>query len=236
MKTCKPGNRLGIGVILILAGAIILAGNFGLIPHHIKHVLISWPMILIAIGLINAIKKEFTASIVLLAVGSYFMIPKVFPDWTFHYNINFWSMWPILLIIAGIAFVSHRNKHTKHPRVTSNISSEGMIDEVAIFGGRVTKVESTDFKGGEVTCVFGGCELHLEQAKMIEDVVMLDVTAIFGGMKLIVPKDWNVKVEVVSVFGGFSDKRMFAVDPTVNSKTLIIKGTTVFGGGELSNV
>ena len=229
---CKSGGRYGVGALLIIAGLVILASNLNLIPYYVSDILISWPMLFVAIGLINLIKKEFTAAVIFLAIGGYFILPDIFPYWS---HVNIWKFWPILLIIVGLAFISHRRR-AMHPRMSESSSIEGIIDEVAIFGGRVTRVESNDFAGGKVTCVFGGCELHLEKAEMSPEGAILDVTAIFGGTKIIVPKEWNVKVEVVSILGGFADKRLYATEQSKSGKTLVIKGTTIFGGGELSNI
>ena len=60
---------------------------------------------------------------------------------------------------------------------------------------------------------------------------MLEMICVFGGSTLIVPADWNVKVEMFSIFGGFEDKRVTGqVD---YNKTLILKGVAIFGGGEV---
>jgi hypothetical protein len=68
---------------------------------------------------------------------------------------------------------------------------------------------------------------------MAEGRHQLECVNIFGGSSMIVPSDWNIVVEVVSIFGGFADKRVpTVVDPT---KTLIIKGVAIFGGGEIKN-
>ena len=56
----------------------------------------------------------------------------------------------------------------------------------------------------------------------------------FGGTTIVVPNDWNIVMNVTSIFGGFSNKSV--KDPNANvdlSRTLIIKGLVVFGGGEL---
>ncbi len=59
---------------------------------------------------------------------------------------------------------------------------------------------------------------------------------VFGGSKIIVPQDWDVKVEVSAVFGGFTDKRIKSPEIERDlSRTLIIKGIAIFGGGELTN-
>jgi predicted membrane protein len=65
----------------------------------------------------------------------------------------------------------------------------------------------------------------------------IDVFCIFGGMKLIVPEDWNVKIRVMSIFGGFSDKhRILSTGTSAAQDTqLIIKGIVIFGGGEITS-
>ena len=63
---------------------------------------------------------------------------------------------------------------------------------------------------------------------------IIEVVNIFGGASLIVPSDWKIKLEMVSIFGGFSDKRHI-IDPNPQ-KTLIVKGVSVFGGGDIKNL
>lgn len=37
--------------------------------------------------------------------------------------------------------------------------------------------------------------------------VTLEITTIFGGTKLIIPSNWEIKSEAVMIFGGIEDKR-----------------------------
>jgi hypothetical protein len=62
---------------------------------------------------------------------------------------------------------------------------------------------------------------------------MIEVVFIFGGSTMLVPADWNIQVEVFNIFGGYVDKRISSqIDP---NKTVIIKGVTIFGGGEVKS-
>ena len=65
----------------------------------------------------------------------------------------------------------------------------------------------------------------------------IDVFCVFGGMKLVIPEGWTVKIRVMSLFGGFSDKHRYRVPETKNDQdsVLIIKGTVIFGGGEIKS-
>ncbi len=58
----------------------------------------------------------------------------------------------------------------------------------------------------------------------------------FGGIEVVVPRDWKVIINVTSIFGGVDDKRILNPDQVYESnKVLIIRGTAIFGGCELKN-
>jgi len=51
----------------------------------------------------------------------------------------------------------------------------------------------------------------------------------------VVPEDWIVKSDILSLFGGFSDKRTLRPSEVDQSKILLIKGFVMFGGIEVKN-
>ncbi|QNK61470.1 hypothetical protein H7F33_12955 [Pedobacter sp. PAMC26386] len=108
------------------------------------------------------------------------------------------------------------------------------IDSVNVFGGSKRQVYSKNFKGGDIVSVFGGCELDLTQADF-QDNVSIEIVAIFGGVKLIIPPTWVVKSEVTPIFGGLDDKR--SINPATSEplKIITINGVALFGGVSISN-
>ena len=115
-----------------------------------------------------------------------------------------------------------------------NYSSEDFIESTSIFGGIKKNILSKKFKGGDVVNIMGGTELNLMQAD-INGTVILEIVQIFGGTKLIVPAHWEVKPEMVALFGGIEDKRQMQ-NVTLNpDKILVLKGTTMFGGIDIRN-
>jgi hypothetical protein len=84
--------------------------------------------------------------------------------------------------------------------------------------------------------IFGGTELNFGQADMNNRIV-LDITQIFGGAKLIVPPHWRIhSEEIVSIFGSVEDKRPIVANPTYDeNKVLILKGTNIFGGIDIKS-
>jgi predicted membrane protein len=115
----------------------------------------------------------------------------------------------------------------------SSSSSSGRIEYYAVFGGSHEKISVKDFRGGEITCVFGGAELDFSAAQLAEGIHTLEVNSVFGGVVLYIPVDWCLEVRQSRLFGHFSDNRPkppFEVD---EKRMLILEVTSAFGGGEV---
>jgi hypothetical protein len=59
----------------------------------------------------------------------------------------------------------------------------------------------------------------------------------FGGTTILVPEGWDIKIKVVSILGGFSDKHKGKISDkeNTNDNKLVIKGLVIFGGGEIKS-
>jgi predicted membrane protein len=225
-------NRAIIGVILVLIGLFLVLRNTGIFPDFIDHVVFSWPMLLVAIGLVMTLgASEKTSGVIVMAVGGFFLIPMIFRE-TFHaYNM----FWPSIFIIIGVIFIFTKRRGWNSVTTTS-ATGDDYIDLVHVFSGGERQVVSDNFKGGKITAVFGGSEIDLTKSKLAPGVSELEIACVFGGTTIIVPDDWWVKIEVVPVLGGFGDSRKLNPGRTVDpSKQLIIKGAVVFGGGEVKS-
>ena len=87
-----------------------------------------------------------------------------------------------------------------------------------------------------MTAIFGGSEIDLTESHLAQGVIEIEVFAMFGGWTLVVPRHWQVKSDVVAVFGGISDKRKATADGLKdNTRQLVIKGFVMFGGGEIKS-
>ena len=231
-------SRTLLGIIFVAIGAILLARNYGWLGYDFSRYLISWQMLLIVIGLFQLARRAYTPAVVLIGIGLFFLVD--FPD---NFRENFW---PVLIMLVGVSFIlqwrssPNRKNHHDYDRFHNHgedfSNSIDYIDETAIFGGRTLSVVSENFQGGKITSIFGGSKINLRYAKPVPGCT-IDVANIFGGSKIIVPEDWNIKVEVVSIFGGFEDKRGASViSRTSSGKIVVIKGTCIFGGGEINTM
>lgn len=234
-KTKTSNSRIVLGVILIFFGFIMLGKEFHFIPYEIRHFIFSWQVILIALGLVFLFSRNNKSlGIVLLMVGAVFLaLDQLDFIWDMH-NL----FWPVVLLGLGLLILLRSGESRfRGGDFSESVAGDDYLDDVSIFGGGNKIITSHNFSGGKITSIFGGSKIDLRNAKLAPGTHTLDVVTIFGGSKLIVPRDWEVKVEVVSILGGFSDKRI--PDPHIvrdPGKLLQIKGVAIFGGGEINDV
>lgn len=231
-KINKTDKRLWLGGLLILIGAIFLFNSFQIIDIHLTRIIFSWSFFFLIIGIfiiVNTDKKVFGG--ILAGIGFIFLIPRIFPQ--VHYDGTI--VLAIILISLGTYIIfKQKNKSADNVKDELGQIKKDFIDDVSIFGGGTKIVTSDNFKGGNLTSIFGGSEIHLKGCKLAEGTNYIDILALFGGSTLIVPNDWNIVMNVTSIFGGFSNKSIR--DPNIpidQSKTLVIKGLVIFGGGEV---
>jgi len=238
----KPDNknrkdkRLGVGIIFIFIGAVLILSNIGIMPPILKYYIFSWQMLLIVIGIFNLVsQKNNTLGLILITAGVFFLLPEIF-----GFSKHYWRMfWPAIFIIIGAYILLKKRQEPNDDFFNENIvgADEGIIDDLNVFGGNKRTITSVNFLGGRLTSFFGGSEYDLLNTNMKNNKAVIDVLTIFGGSKFLVPAAWDVQIDVISIFGGFSDKRNTIIpNHNAETKTLIIKGLVVFGGGEIKNM
>lgn len=227
------GKASGLGVVIIIAGVLLLARNTGLLNSTVSRILFSWEMLLIVIGLVNILwRRSIQSGLILISIGAFFLLVNFY-----HMPFSTWKIFfPAIIILIGLQMIfgtcKLKDRFKNRSIFTNEVGSEDFFEDLAIFGGGERKIVSPNFKGGRMVAAFGGSKVDLSHCNIASgDRPVIEVVAIFGGSTMLVPSDWNVKVEVFNIFGGYVDKRHTAQSDY--SKTVIIKGVTIFGGGEV---
>jgi len=230
MESNRNMGRGIIGIVLILIGVAFIGRTLDFFPHRIMHYIFTWEMILIVLGIVFISSKENKSTgWILLIIGLVFWLPAVID---IPYSVRR-MFWPTMLIVIGVVIIF---RSTSYNRIKIDASSVDFIDDVSILGGGDKVITSTNFKGGRITAIFGGSKIDLRNAQLAPGKNVLDVFCLFGGTTIIVPENWNVKHDVMSVLGGFSHKRHPNANTTIDiGKELVIKGFTMFGGGEIKS-
>jgi predicted membrane protein len=258
-------NRSGkvwAGLFIIAIGSLLLLRNFGL---YLPHWVFSWSNMFIIIGLFIGLRNNFrnNAWFVMVLIGSYFTLQDIFrgqeiSDIVFPLALVALGVFLIFKPKSkadsckkwkrkkdrwrngfeqaqyyGEASTDD-SKDAKQDFDKKNFNSTDYIESVNVFGGSNQVIYSKDLKGGEVTAVFGGGDINLTQADF-DGQIIVDVTVIFGGLKIIVPPTWQIKSEVTAIFGGVDDKRTLYQATEPANKLIIVKGVVLFGGVEFKS-
>ena len=235
------------GMILIAIGALFLLDNLHII--HVAEWFAYWPVVMIALGLVKLVDSQHPggqiAGGVLMAVGGLILAD----------NLGFLridQMWPLALIAIGVFLLWSRTRpdyegkpwwywkeRVKHwdfgpPIEDVHASAGNTVHEVNVFSGTRRVITSQDFRGGKVSCVFGGVTLDLTGANIAGESATLEISAVYGGAVVRIPLTWDLVMRGGGVFGGYSDQTIHP-PRTPETKRLIVKGGAVFGGVTFRN-
>jgi predicted membrane protein len=249
-----------LGFLLLLIGFLLLLDklDFILFPHWV----FSWKMILIVVGLAIGAKQGFRNPgwLIMVMIGTFFLLDDIT---SYHWQLHRYGL-PVGIMVVGL-FVLFRSvmkpsnrggdyfgRHYRRwnnsgqesaeegdgKKRTMGGSGEDFLNITTAFGGTKRKIFSKNFQGGDITNFFGGTELDFSQADIKDgEVAMLDITQMFGGVKLFVPANWVIKSDMTAILGGYDDKRSIAPTNFDGArKTLVIDGTCVFGGVEIKSI
>jgi hypothetical protein len=131
---------------------------------------------------------------------------------------------PGVLLVIGIRILI-RNLF---PELFNKEDTSDAPDYFVMFSGLEKKLTNKKFQGLNMTILFGGIDLDLSKVKLDGEEAVIDVFCMFGGFELKTPKGVRVDFQGVPVFGGVETKNT----PDKGDKKIIIRGFTLFGGGE----
>lgn len=236
MSAQNQTRTVGIALLIIAAGVLLLLEGLHILSWDLSRIFISWQMLLIVIGIFNLLSSQHKVTgVILIAIGGIFLYDKFY-----DLDISIWNvLWPTILIIIGSSLLlkhSRKGNDGFHFKNTPVENLDDLIDEVSVFSGSEKTITSKNFRGGRITSIFGGSELNFTKAELSESNNVIELFYMFGGSTIVVPADWDIKIDVVAIFGGFSDKRYKSKEiPGTSPKRLYIKGLVIFGGGEIKS-
>ena len=113
-----------------------------------------------------------------------------------------------------------------------NTSDGSRISVTGILGGSQAQISNQDVRGGRVFLLLGGGDIDLRGAALAEGEATINIVAVFGGVRIMVPEDWTVNVKTGAVVGGINYKRPAPSSPVAQ---LTLTGVCIFGGVEISS-
>lgn len=224
-------TRLWIGVAVIVVGLLAALDNLNFVPEGFF--LRLWPVVLIIIGLGRFSRRSEERGLAgyLLILGGIFLLIV-----NFGKTSVVEAVWPFFIVALGVFLVTRSLR--KNRGVPPDLAAhESFLSATAIFGGSKRRVTQQDFKGAELTAIFGGFELDLRQAVLESDQVRVDVFVLFGGGEIKVPANWAVTMKGSAIMGGYEDKTLHMPAPEAGARTihLVVTGLVLLGGLTVSN-
>lgn len=215
--------RIITGLIIIAIGVGALLGALNIFPFWDSFWKF-WPLLVILGGIfvwLGDWRRNYIWGIVLIIIGALLQLKTLG-----YLDFNFFSLIvPIVLIAVGLTVVLQVQSRGKVERKSTDVD-----DISVIFSGSETKNKSKDYRGGNVTAIFGGATLDLRDAKLTKDAT-LDVFILFSGLELKVPRDWKVVSKAAPIAGGVENKSEGTEDH--KGPVLTITGTVALGGVEI---
>ena len=236
-----PMNRQRSGIVfgafIIVVGLFALLDNLHLFDAH--RVQPFWPLVFVALGALKLAQARRGGHVivggVLVALGAGMTLQNL---GLVHFEWR--QLWPIALILVGLNVMS-KSFRPRGDEAACLPSSPGQgnerlehgsrIDASATMSGIVLKNDSQEFTGGDISAVMGAVEIDLRQAAIATEAV-LHLSIIMGGVEIKVPRDWSISVNGSPMLGGIEDK---TVPPMTPGKRLLIEGSVIMGGVEISN-
>ncbi len=227
-KVSGGGSRFVFGSILVLIGLLLLLSQMRVL-HFWDFVGTWWPCILIVLGLWHWANRRFQSSVsalFLIFLGIFLQAVEL----DVMDSRGFGLMASAMLILLGVWVLL---RHSRPP--VDKISDADSMDQWIMFGGVEQALTTQQFTGGTINVAFGGVELDLRQAALAPGDVSLSMKAMFGGIEIRVPENWQVVVDGTAILGGVEDKTAtVASDRLKPGSQLHIRAVAIFGGIEIS--
>lgn len=217
-------GRLVIGIALLILGTLATLDTLDVLDA--EQYFDYWPLALIAIGIVQLLESHASrfGGAIWIVIGGWILLYNLG-----YIDISIWNLWPLLIVLLGVRLVI---RSFRGPSSWPPTSGANRISILALMSGNVRKTTASDFAGGDITAIMGGCEIDLRDAQIGSEPAVIDVFALWGGVEIKVPQTWQVVSEVTPILGGFENTARTSAS---SSQILIVKGMAIMGGIEVKD-
>lgn len=258
MDNHRKNSGLWIGLLFILAAALIVLSQFGLLGG-----MSTWMLVVTAalfpVITISLIRRHFFGALVPAAFLIYFYRDLL--------GLPHLSLWPCLVaavllsIGLGLLFPSRwqawrhdhpacdhgaapaagqttdaagaQGAHNPYERV--EYADGAVVDCHVSFGSSAKYVNSQNLQRVNLSCSFGSIKLYLAGAQLDPAGATLNLDCSFGGIEIFLPHTWRVQNRASAFIGGIDCKDVPRY-PGPEAPLLTLVGSVQFGGVEVKYI
>jgi hypothetical protein len=219
MQNRRLSTQVVLGVLVVLIGFALLAETTGFSDIEVFWTYV--PSLFVLLGVYAIVASGFRNVIgpvvVVIVAGAWQLV-------TLGYLSagEVTQLWPLLIVLFGVSLVLGQYRSRAR-------SVEGSyVHSVGLFGGSEKRVTGL-FTGADLTALFGGTALDLRDATLEDRPVHVATTTLFGGTEVVVPREWNVQVDALPLFGASEDERP-RTEREHEGVDVVVTGLVLFGG------
>lgn len=228
MVTRRVTGQTVIALLIVVVGLILLGRTTG--AYDVGWALRFVPSLFVLAGLYVLIVSDFrnlVGSLLVIAVAGAWQLVAL--DVVESEEVV--QLWPLLIVVFGLSVLFGQYRARTYAKETADDHPTAL----AFFGGSEGRSTSKQFHGADFTAVFGGVEFDLRETEIADPPAHVSATAAFGGVELRAPPEWNVRVDVLPLFGGASDERPRPTEGDDHEEVdLVVTGMALFGGVSIS--
>lgn len=209
------GAKLILGIFFVIHGLLLTADNLGALDAW--RILRYWPAVVLLVGLYKIWQPgRQLAGAILILIGGALLAGNAG-----LLRLRLFDFWPLLLIIGGLVIVAR----------ATGVEVKAPSGSHALVGVLSTqRVALREFSGARAVAFMGAVILDLTEAAMTANEAVIEAFAMWGGIEIYVPANWEVAGDVVPFMAGFEVKSAPSGTP---QRKLIVRGAAVMGGIEV---
>lgn len=245
------GPQVVFGLAVVVFGLLLTASNLGV--GRVTNVLRFAPLLLSVLGAAILLEKGCSGSRKFF--GGVLVVAGLWQtaNTAFGLGIYIDEYWPLGLVVLGIFLVMRSFGRKSEGEDFTNLGSSAgspastmgasalppdlsgrdeSLNVFAFMGGVRRNLVSPAFRRGNATAVMGGVVIDMRQSAASGGESVIEVFAMWGGIEVKVPPDWQVINEISPIMGGVEDK---STHTQPIRHRLVLKGVVFMAGVEIKS-
>ncbi len=195
------GKNIYLGLFLLIVGGLLFADRAGV---RFPFWFFSWPMLLIGIGILSGLKHNFKGGpwLILLGIGGIFLADKISDDLFLRPYF-----WPIIFIAGGIFIMTNGFAGKRRRRLAQQYNSQQEVIERPVYDDTIAPEQVSDYADIhqadvlDITAIFSGVKKNV----LSKNFKGGDIVAIMGGAEINLTKadcSGQIIIDIFNMFGG----------------------------------